>query len=96
MEIPQPTKPLDEMTETEQRTYAEQLVEFFRPEARELVREALTGESLYSLTTKDGYGYVLGALTGLEPALQGIVLTAMVREGYPMDSAGAIAQILGL
>ena len=95
MDMPKPTKPVDEMTEAEQNAFVNDLVEFFRPEAREIVQEALNGRSLYAQTTKDGYGLVLGLLSKLDPTMQYILLAAMVREGYPAETARDLAASLG-
>lgn len=82
----------------------EKVVELFKEEAEELVKLALSEPA--TLSTKDGYGIVMGILTHLltnpmsvpptqrKKASQ-LFLIACERAGYPEDTADHLRSIMG-
>ncbi len=64
-------------------------VDVVRPEAREFV--AILSKGIK--TTKDNYGRVLALLSKLEGETAPLFLIAMVREGYPADTADQLVTL---
>ena len=82
----------------------EKIVTLFKPEAEELVKQALSAPA--NMSTKDGYAVVMGMVSHLLNEPQEIAefkrrmiakcfLIACERAGYPEDTADQIRQILG-
>jgi hypothetical protein len=61
------------------------------PEAKEIIALVMKSQS-----TKDGYGRVMQILDGFPKGAQRLILAAMVRYGYPEDTAMQIGEIMGL
>jgi hypothetical protein len=66
-------------------------VDSLRPEAKEFV-EKIMNDKLK--TTKDNYGRVLAFLSSFNKAESMFFLAAMIREGYPKETAIQISQML--
>ena len=45
------------------------------------------------LSTKDGYGYVMGQLSRFKKGERGMVICALVEAGYPEDTADTLARM---
>jgi hypothetical protein len=85
------------MTPTEQKELMNKVIEDLRPEAREYVK-SIMGDKFK--TTKDNYGKVMGFLSSLSEKAGTktaaiLFLAAMVREGYPKDTASQLGNIMG-
>jgi len=82
------------MTE-EQRERFTKIVDLLRPDAKEHVKELMADP--YK-TTKDNYAKVMALVSALEKDNKGtgqLFLVAMVKEGYPKQTADQIRSILG-
>lgn len=78
----------------EQKVVMDKFIDALRPEAKELVDSVL---SATMITTKDNYGAVMSFLGKLDNQItQKVFLWAMVKEGYPADTAIQIASLMGL
>jgi hypothetical protein len=67
-------------------------IEKIRPVAKELIAEIEKTPA----TTKDHYGEVMGFLSNLGSKKIGqLFLAAMVREGYPKDTASQLTTLMG-
>ena len=81
------------MTVEEQKVKIADAVQSLRPEAKEFL-ESLKKDRIK--TTKDNYGPVMAFLSNFkQPVLAQIFLAAMIYEGYPKDTAGAICRLMG-
>ena len=69
-------------------------IELLRAVAKALVQLVMSEP----LETKDNYAKVLAFMSGMEASKlkQQLFLLAMIKEGYPKDTAMEIANILGL
>lgn len=78
--------------ECERKKKFEEVVELLRPDAKEFVMNVMGNQVK---TTKDNYGHVMGFLSQLKPPMGQLFLMAMVKEGYPKNTADQIKQIMG-
>jgi len=78
--------------ECERKKKFEEVVELLRPDAKEFVMNVMGNQVK---TTKDNYGHVMGFLGQLKPPMGQLFLMAMVKEGYPKNTADQIKQIMG-
>jgi len=71
-----------------------QFIESIRPEAKDLVRELLDDKMK---TTKDNYGKLMAILSGKtfpSKLVAQLFLAAMVKEGYPKDTANTVNDLI--
>jgi hypothetical protein len=77
----------------EQKERFEKAVEMLRPDAKEFT-ETMLNDPIK--TTQNNYGRVMAFLSGIKsPAMAQLFLIAMVREGYPKQTADTLRQIMG-
>lgn len=79
-------------TTNEKLASLDEAIEYLMPEAQEYV-EMLAG--IRWSTTKDNYGRVLEILSRLQGDTAPLFLIALVRAGYPSDTAHQIVQLMG-
>ena len=78
----------------DQKIMFDKAVESVRPEAKEFV-DILLKDPMK--TTKDNYGKAMAFLSRIEnKTTQKVFILAMVKEGYPVDTAIQLTSLMGL